>query len=231
MNHKKVWRSRKKPWRSRVFPYTIGDYFQLFIWTALGWQSVLTELISGSWDWENISFIWRKCEPTSLNSPLNSWVVYKFICCRSRLWNTCAIDIPYMTSWDFYMTRLPRVAVQWELSMDESVKSDVEDRLFKALCRVLRHDLNKSHITWNRIAQTYKTANLYRVSKQALGSDWRRDSDSPSYTVWVIGFQGIKCDVFESRLKTRRFEQAALRIHPSGFKMPICLSLLDVLTE
>ena len=44
-----------------------------------------------------------------------------------------------------------------------------------------------------------KRANLSRVSRQALGTDLRRDSDSPSYIVWVVGFQ-VKDAIYSSRV-------------------------------
>ena len=59
----------------------------------------------------------------------------------------------------------------------------------KHLSRFLRLHLWKSQlISEIRLFRRCKTANLSRVSRQALRFDLRRDSDSPSYIVWVTGF-------------------------------------------
>ena len=65
-----------------------------------------------------------------------------------------------------------------------SAYNEVKGRVPKALSRVLRRDLSKSHfVSEIRLLKRCKTANLSRVSRQALGPDLRRDTDSPSYIV------------------------------------------------
>ena len=65
----------------------------------------------------------------------------------------------------------------------------IRARYSKHLNRVLRRELNKSHLREIRLLKRCKTTNLSRVSRQALWPDLRRDSDSLSYIVWVTGFQ------------------------------------------
>ena len=58
------------------------------------------------------------------------------------------------------------------------------------LTRVLGRELHKSHLIPEiRSLKRCKTKNLRRVSRQTLGPDLRHDSHSPSYIVWVTGFQ------------------------------------------
>ena len=62
----------------------------------------------------------------------------------------------------------------------------------KHLSRILRRELNKLHVIPEiRLLKRRKTATLSRVSRKALGSDLRRDSDSLTSIVGVQDFMYV----------------------------------------
>ena len=76
----------------------------------------------------------------------------------------------------------------------------------KHTSRVLRHDLNKSHLIREiRLLKRCKTANLSRFSRQALEPDLRRDSDkNPGSRIFGILSFGISREMYFDKYANRK---------------------------